>query len=152
MLPMNYHVEIKQNDAGPLAVVRKRAGLHELSQVVPAACGEVWTLLRGAGGARPGRNVAVYLDDQINLEVGVEVGGPIVGSGVVMNSATPAGRVATTTHWGPYERLGEAHTAILQWCAIHQYALAGPNWEIYGHWSDDPAQLRTDVFYLLDGG
>jgi len=27
---------------------------------------------------------------------------------------------------------------------------AGPNWEIYGHWTDDPAQLRTDVFYLLD--
>jgi hypothetical protein len=31
--------------------------------------------------------------------------------------------------------------------------LAGPNWEIYGHWLDewnnDPAKIRTDVFYLL---
>ena len=23
------------------------------------------------------------------------------------------------------------------------------SWEVYGHWSEDPAQLRTDVFYLL---
>jgi hypothetical protein len=23
------------------------------------------------------------------------------------------------------------------------------SWELYGHWEDDPAKLRTDVFYLL---
>ena len=32
-------------------------------------------------------------------------------------------------------------------------ALAGPNWEIYGHWVDewnrDPSKIRTDVFYLI---
>jgi hypothetical protein len=31
--------------------------------------------------------------------------------------------------------------------------LAGPNWEVYGHWQDewnsDPSKIRTDVFYLL---
>jgi hypothetical protein len=31
----------------------------------------------------------------------------------------------------------------------HHYTLAGPNWEIYGDWNDQPDQLRTDVFYLL---
>jgi hypothetical protein len=24
------------------------------------------------------------------------------------------------------------------------------NWEIYGHWDDDPSKVRTDVFYFLD--
>src|SRR5262245_59498011 len=28
-------------------------------------------------------------------------------------------------------------------------ALAGPNWEIYGDWTDNPDELRTEVFYLL---
>jgi hypothetical protein len=27
--------------------------------------------------------------------------------------------------------------------------MTGVDWEIYGHWDDDPAKLRTDVFYLL---
>jgi len=26
----------------------------------------------------------------------------------------------------------------------------GTRWEIYGHWDDDPAKRRTDVFYVLE--
>jgi effector-binding domain-containing protein len=63
--------------------------------------------------------------------------------------ATPAGTVACTVHMGAYQRLGDAHAAIRAWCAQQQRAFAGPNWEIYGHWTDDPEQVRTDVFYLL---
>jgi hypothetical protein len=28
-------------------------------------------------------------------------------------------------------------------------ALAGPRWEVYGDWRDDPAELETEVYYLL---
>jgi len=149
---MIYTVEVKQVEAGVIAAVRRRAGKQELSRVVPDSCGEVWQFLRAAPVARPGRNVAVYLDctdGEINLEVGVEVDRPFTGDGNVVCSATPAGTVATTAHLGPYNRLGEAHDDIRKWCADQGHTLAGPNWEIYGHWTDDPAQLRTDVFYLL---
>ncbi len=71
----------------------------------------------------------------------------------MVGSATPAGPVATTTHFGPYGRLHEAHDAIRRWCAGNGHTLAGPNWEVYGHWQDawnsDPGQIRTDVYYLL---
>jgi effector-binding domain-containing protein len=69
----------------------------------------------------------------------------------VICSSTPAGLVATAVHLGPYNRLGEAHAAVHKWCADHGHVLAGPSWELYGHWTDDPAQLRTDVFWLLRG-
>ena len=50
-------------------------------------------------------------------------------------------------------QLSEAHNAIRKWCAQHGHTLAGPSWEIYGHWvhawCDDPSKIRTDVFYLL---
>ena len=68
----------------------------------------------------------------------------------------PAGPVATTTHYGPYGGLHEAHAAIRSWCARHGHALAGPQWEIYGHWTNewnhDPSKIVTEVFYLLDKG
>jgi effector-binding domain-containing protein len=39
------------------------------------------------------------------------------------------------------------------WCRDNGYTLAGPSWEIYGHWRDelhsDPSKIRTDVYYLL---
>jgi effector-binding domain-containing protein len=27
--------------------------------------------------------------------------------------------------------------------------LAGPRWEIYGHWREDPSELETEIYYLL---
>jgi effector-binding domain-containing protein len=150
---MQYDVRIEQLDIHPLAVVRRRASSQELAKVVPEACGLVWNVMRAQNVPGAGRHVALYWDSQINLEVGVEVEAPFAGHGEVVGSATPDGTVASTTHFGPYHRLGAAHQAICQWCADHGYALAGPNWEIYGHWMDewnsDPAKIRTDVFYLL---
>ena len=137
----------------PTAVVRCRASLAELPIVVPEACGKVWALVKSQGIAKAGRLVAVYLDSQINLEVGVELDSPIVGAGDLIGSAIPAGRVAAMTHFGPYQRLPAAHTAIRLWCATHGHALAGPNWELYGHWRDewnqDPSKIVTEVVYLL---
>ncbi len=60
--------------------------------------------------------------------------------------------LATATRFGPYDRLDGAHSAIRKWRSDRGYPLAWPNWEIYGHWTDDPAQLGTDVFYLLQAG
>jgi effector-binding domain-containing protein len=149
---MEYQVQVLQVESQLTAVVRCRAKQSDLAQVVPAACGEVWTYCRSAGLPRPGRHLTLYLDGEINLEVGVEVSQPFVGNERVVCSSTPAGRVATVAHWGPYTRLHEAHEAILQWCSANGHALAGPSWEVYGHWDDDPAKLRTDLFYLLQTG
>jgi effector-binding domain-containing protein len=97
--------------------------------------------------------VAVYLDGEGNVEAGAEVTEPFTGNDRVHCSQLPAGRVATTTHYGPYGRLGEAHTAIRTWCAEHGQALTPVSWEIYGHWEEswnaDASKIRTDVFYLL---
>jgi hypothetical protein len=139
---MDYVVRLEQYSGCPLAVVRRRGASHELSRVVPDACGTVWNVIRSQRVSGAGRHVAIYLDGQINLEVGVELDGPFTGHGEVVASATPPGLVATTTHY-----------AIRRWCANNGHTLAGPNWEIYGHWEDewnsDPSRICTDVFYLL---
>jgi effector-binding domain-containing protein len=146
---MSYQVRIERVEAQPLAVVRRLAKIDELSRVVPAACGEVWNFIRANGIRNPGRHVAVYLDCKMNIEVGAEVPGPFVSDGNVVASSIPAGRAATTTHMGPYQKLGDAHNAVQAFCKEHGHALAGVSWEIYGHWTDEPAKLRTDVYWLL---
>ena len=137
-------------DAIPLAVVRLRARPSELGTVVPEKCGLVWSVVR-ARSVKAGRHVAVYLNARIDLEVGVEVIGTFDEEGAVVHSSTPAGLVASTIHFGPYQRLGTTHEAIRKWCAAHGHRLTGPNWEIYGHWQPewnaDSSRIRTDVFY-----
>ena len=136
----------------PVAVVRRRVTQAELSRVVPEGCGLVWNALREKH-VPGGRNVAIYWDGAINLEVGVELAGPFVPQGELVSSATPGGAVAHVTHYGPYGGLGAAHEAIREWARAHHRRLPGPNWEIYGHWQDawntDPSSIRTDVYYLV---
>src|SRR3954449_12700583 len=99
---MGYDIRLEQLGDRPLAVVRRCAGRHELSKVVPDACGVVWGVVRAQGIPGAGRHVAVYLDGAINLEVGVELETPFGGHGEVVGSAIPSGVAAATTHYGPY--------------------------------------------------
>jgi effector-binding domain-containing protein len=146
--------EVQAAHAGsiPLAVVRRQVRASELATAVPEGCGVVWSFVR-ARQLRAGRHVAVYWDGTIRLEVGVEMIESIPEGEDVVRSATPAGRVASVVHFGPYQQLGVAHQAIRDWCSANNLQLAGPNWEIFGHWQDDwnadPSQIRTDVFYQL---
>lgn len=151
---MIYDIRVEQHSGRPLAVVRRRAALRELAKVVPDACGIVWGVVQENKITGAGRNIALHLDDEINLEVGVELDAPFAESGEIVGSRTPTGMVVTTVHFGPYSRLHEAHQAIREWCVKQGYTLAGPNWETYGHWQEkwntDPTKIRTDIFYLLE--
>jgi effector-binding domain-containing protein len=148
----SYVVQLQRLDPIPLAVIRRQAKASDLARVVPECCGLVWNVVREQQ-VRAGRHVAVYWDGSITLEVGVELYGPFAEQGDVVRSATPSGVVASTTHFGPYGGLGAAHDAVLQWCKANNRSLAGPSWEIYGHWQRewdaDPSQIRTDVYYLV---
>jgi effector-binding domain-containing protein len=149
---MTYKVELKTVSPTPLLVVRRRAHKHELSRVVPDGCGLVWNFLRANDVNPRGRNVAVYRGTEtreLDVEIGVEVAANAVGGGEVVLSATPAGTVATVAHIGSYSLLMQANEAIKEWCDANHHSIAGPSWEIYGHWTDDQTKLRTDVFYLL---
>ena len=153
---MSYSVQVERVISRPIAVVRRRVAPNELSKVVPEGCGLVWRAVKAAQVRDAGRHVAVYRDagdGLLDIEVGVEVGHAFPGSDEVVGSVTPAGDVATATHFGPYGKLGEAHNAIRQWCKAQVRSLAGINWEVYGHWLDewnnDASKIRTDIFYLL---
>src|SRR6266853_4917982 len=145
-------VQFAHVESVPLAVVRRQARPAELARVVPEGCGLVWSFIR-AQKLKGGRHVAIYWDGAIHLDVGVELDGSFAEGGEVVRSATPAGLAAFVTHLGPYGQLGAAHQAIRDWCSAHNHRLAGPNWEIYGHWQSawdkDPSRIRTDVFYQL---
>ena len=151
---MSLTIKLEQFPAPrPLAVVRRRAAQKDLSKVIPQACGEVFSLAKAQRPAGLGRLVALYLDCEINLEVGVELDQPITDGNGLFASELPAGTVASATHMGPYQQLHGTHVAIHQWCAANGHQFAGPSWEIYGHWlkewDNDPSKIRTDLYYLL---
>jgi effector-binding domain-containing protein len=144
-----YEVSLQTVAACPTAVVAQATTWAEFPRIWMRLLDEVYAFLRGGGAAQDGQNVMLYRDDVPNVEVGVQVAGPFAGAGRVVPSALPAGLVATTVHRGAYEGLGTAHQAVLAWCAAHGLQLQGTRWEIYGDWREHPAELETQVSYLI---
>src|SRR5436305_10786083 len=144
-----YEVSVADVAARPTAVVAATTTWPEFPTLWKGLLDEVWACLR-AGGIDTGcRNVMLYRDEMPHVEVGVELTGPCALTGRVVPSALPAGQVAMATHRGPYGELDRAHRGVRDWCAAHRRPAAGPRWEVYGPHRDDPAELWTEVYYLL---
>lgn len=140
---MSYVVETRQVTAQPIAVVRGRTPRATLSRSIRTLFDAFYRDFKGKAGL----NIVYYPGACSTGELDIECGVQVEGGG---NSETPAGLVATTAYFGPYDRMSSAHAAIHHFCRARGHVLSGPSWEVYGHWSDDPAQLRTDIFYLLN--
>ena len=146
---MTYHVELTTSAESPTAVVAATTTWERFPSLWKEMLDQVWAFLRSSDLRTDGHNIMLYKDDVPNVEVGVQVTRSFKPIGQVVPSRLPAGRVACTLHRGPYDRLDEPHRAIREWCVARSLALAGPRWEIYGDWREDPAQLETEVCYLL---
>ena len=145
---MGYSIRMEEIAPQMTAVVHAQARQDELSTVVPALCGEVWSYLTSSGLPKGGRHTALYKDMVMNIEVGCEVFAPFPGDGRVVPSTLPGGTVVTTTHIGDYSGITNAHMAIHEWCAENGHTPTY-SWEIYGHMDDPSAPPRTDIYCLL---
>ncbi len=149
---MNYAISVSAIERQPIAAARRRTTFAKIAGEIGTLLDDPWSLIRATPGLRTdGDNVAIYWDDSGDgsIEVGVQVVREFEPTDAVVCSATPAGVVARTAHFGPYHQLRAAHGAVRAWCKDNSREFALPFWEIYGDWSDDPGKLRTDVLYLL---
>ena len=147
--------EVREMTVAPRLVAGVRAEVPKgrVGQEFGRYLDQVYSAGRSGAVQLDGQNVFIYrgaTGNTLKVDFCVGAKAPFAAVGTVVPLETPAGQVAMTTHVGDYARLGEAHTAILDWCRRGQgRTLAGPSWEVYGHWDPDPAKLRTEVFYLL---
>ena len=134
--------------AGVRATVRRGRVAQEFARYLD----QVYAAGRAGAVHLDGQNIFIYraaTADELTVDFCVGITAPFEAVGPVEPFQTPHGAAAMTTHVGDYGRMGEANAAILAWCRANDRLRAGPSWEVYGHWHPDPAQLRTEVYYLL---
>jgi len=138
--------------ARPVAGVHAQVPRGRVGQEFGRYLDQVYAAARAGIVQLDGQNIFIYraaTADQLTVDFCVGINEPFEAVGAVLPLETPHGVAAMTTHVGDYVRLGEANAAILEWCRANDRRPAGPSWEVYGHWREDPAQLRTEVYYLL---
>ena len=135
-----------------IAAVRRRTTFPEVPRTLLAGLDVVWSAVRSRPLDGPGRNVAIYHKlggDDVDLVCGVEIAERFDDIGEVACAWTPSGEAGHATHVGPYHRLGETYDAVAAFVLQAGRRLAPVNWEIYGHWNEDPTKLETEVHMLL---
>ena len=152
MTPTTYEIVEVTVAARLVAGVRAPVALGRVGQEFGPHLDQVYAAGRAGVVALDGQNIFIYrelIGDVLTVDFCVGASAPFVAHGAVAPYHTPNGMAAMTTHVGAYAGLGAANAAIHAWCQANHRRRAGPSWEVYGHWHADPAELRTDVYYLL---
>jgi effector-binding domain-containing protein len=152
MTSNQYHVVVETMAPRSVASVRADVPLGRVGEYFGRSLDKVYAVGRSGALKLDGQNIFIYHHGA----PGVLVVDFCVGTaerfepiGEVSWRETPGGPAVTTFHMGDYGGLRGAHDAVHRWCKDNGRRLAGPSWEVYGHWDADPAKMRTDVYYLL---
>ncbi len=150
--PNNREMVVVQTEPLSLAVAPMETDPADLAEQIEKSFTVVYAAVNSGKIQQPGQNVIVYRalgSGKVEVECGVQVSGRFDGFGQLSWRETPAGRAATTSHYGPYALLGETHAALVAWARGHGLQPTGTFWEVYGDWNDDPQQLRVDIFHQV---
>ena len=153
-LVLKYEITIETARPMTLAAVRDTVPISGIAAAWKPALDKVWAFLRVNRALGSGHNVFLYhhpkrSGEPMNIDFGVQVAHRFHQQDDVKCVETPAGEIAQTIHIGSYDRLGEAHAAINQWCKANDRTIGAASWEIYGDWNNDPGKLETTIQYLL---
>lgn len=149
---MSYTVDIVDIQPVILAVAETHLLPAEVSSKIRGLFDIVYKWLPTSNVQQVGHNYAVY--DQsagsgMRMRAGFPVSERFPDSESVKCFELPAGRALHTSHTGPYSKLCDAYTALLDLCSREGQTTSGQSWEVYGDWHDDPSQLVTDLYFRL---
>lgn len=146
-----YEIRTATLSEQPTAVMRATLTVEEIRDWIGSAFHATATAVTAQGSFFVGPPFTRYHmleEGRFEVEAGFPIGKPIKAEGDVEPSTISAGEVATTTHFGPYDRLGDAYEALAAWIAERGGTPAGDPWEVYltsPDESPDPEHWRTEV-------
>ena len=135
-----YDVLLKQVEPQLVASVRailpNHSAVGALFAEVYEALGEHVAAALGPNPGQGGQTLVLWYDTEFK-ETDVDgaaafyVRCPAPDNGRMRVHELPAAMMATTIHHGPYNRINEAHEAVITWIDANNYRIAGADREIY---------------------
>lgn len=143
----------REIEAQPYLGIRATAAMGELGSIMGPLFGEVYGYIQQAGQHPVGMPFSIYhsmAGQTVELECGMPVSGPMDGTERIRACQLPAGKVATASHFGSYDELGDTWTALKEWVKSQGLEAAAAPWEVYvtdPEREPDQSKWRTDIFF-----
>jgi effector-binding domain-containing protein len=146
-------IEIRKMPAGFALVIRHTSTSDALTEDLTQIIAEIWTAYRERvhpEGPPFMRYLSFQANGEIEIEAGIRCADVHVASGRIQCIDVPEMMAVSVSHFGSYDEMGEAHTALGAYVREHRLETAGPIMELY---VTDPAnepnvsKWRTDVLW-----
>ncbi|HTR29604.1 MAG TPA: GyrI-like domain-containing protein [Puia sp.] len=108
----------------------------------------LWKEVRSKHLPNNGLNVWVY-DEDNKLFTGVELTASPPADSPLEHKTVFMPQYAYTKHIGPYDQLKSTHEAAREEFKRVGIRVRLPYIEIYGHWTEDPAKLETELLWSI---
>ncbi len=130
---MTTDVTIKEVPDELVASIRERIDLAEAGARIPDAFRRLWDCAEqaGHGEGTPGMVSLAMEDGLADLELFVPVAHTFASRGDITARMLRGGRMATTTHTGPYNEVGPSYATLAGWIVEHGHRIVGPPRERY---------------------
>jgi AraC family transcriptional regulator len=149
---VEYSVTKKELAPQPVLVMRRIIKPDGIAGALAEMFPRVMEYAQRNGIAPAGPLFSRYLAmgrDEWTIEAGIPIAGHAAAAGEIMAETLPGGPAATTVHWGPYDKLRDAHVAVNEWISAEGFAPCGAPWESYltdpGQ-HPDPKDWKTEVY------
>ena len=151
---MTYQCKLSDREAQPTLVVRKRASVQQLPQVLGQAWGAIMQYADRSGLTPAGSPFVAYhnMDMQdLDLEIGFPFPKSLSGEGEVQAGELPGGQAAECLHVGPYDKIAAAYEALQKWLDENGGKPTGIAYEFYLNdpRTTRPEELQTQVIFPL---
>jgi len=108
---------------------------------------KMWARVKSAGLRNKGMNIWVYDFDNA-MFAGVELDPPIENTGLEFKEIRLE-KYAHCKHIGPYEKIPRTGVMVSEALKKNGIGTSLPYIEIYGHWTNDPSTLETELIWTM---
>lgn len=148
-------ISLSTTQAQSYMYVERSTGMDpaEIGPAVGGGLQEVYAHMQGNGVPPAGSALVLYTamnDGTMDYHVGFEISPEDMDKGhdQIKTGETPAGKVLTALHLGPYDGLRGTYGAMMAHMEAEGLQWGGPCWEVYLNdpSSTAPEDLRTQVY------
>lgn len=147
-------MEIKEVEKQNTLMVRLVTPMSKISQVMGEVYQEIAELMAKKEIPFAGAPYARYYNmdmEALDVEMGFPVQADVEGEKRIKSGLIPAGKIATTIHSGPYDKLEETYTKLMVF--VKEKGLDVEEW-MYEYYLNSPMEvkpegLQTQICYVL---
>jgi len=149
----SYIEELVELEEFAYASVRKEVPYLEVSLIMGEMLGTVSSFIEDVNVGIAGAPFAIYHEmegEQIDLECGIPISEPVIGTETIITSVYPSIKCAAVDYYGDYRQLEDAHTTLQTWIEERNFKLAGSPLEFYltdPATEPNPEKWHTRIYY-----